>query len=150
MEVAKYFEKMSKKRDLSNNSSDEEASKKLREGSLDNSAVSDVCKYWDPFTEGLKSPECVSILMNWMQNLEKQVGQIFKMLEKTKDRQIKGECQLTDLAKGVEFITQKFDEYEKDWREKDAIIATLQKELKSASMKVEDLEKKKWKARTVL
>ena len=45
MEVAKYFEKMSKKRDLSNNSSDEEASKELREGSLDNSAVSDVCRY---------------------------------------------------------------------------------------------------------
>ena len=40
------------------------------------------------------------------------------------------------------FITQKFDEYEKDRREKDAIIATLQSELKSASMKVEDLEKK--------
>ena len=51
--------------------------------------------------------------MNCMQNLEKQVRQIFKMLEKTKDRQIKGECQLTDLEKGVDFITQKFDEYEK-------------------------------------
>ena len=71
------------------------------------------------------------------------------MLEKTEDRQIKGECQLTDLAKGVEFITQKFDEYEKDRREKDAIIATLQNELKSASMKNEDLEKKNGKARTV-
>ena len=46
------------------------------------------------------------------------------------------------MAKGVDFITQKFDEYEKDWREKDAKIATLQSELKSASMKVEDLEKK--------
>ena len=77
-----------------------------------------------------------------MQNLEKQVGQIFKMLEKTEDRQIKGECQVTDLAKGIEFITQKFDEYEKDRRENDAIIATLQNELKNASMKVEDLEKK--------
>ena len=52
--------------------------------------------------------------MNCMQNLEKKVGQIFKMLEKTEDFQIKGECQLTDLAKGVNFITQKFDEYEKD------------------------------------
>ena len=78
-----------------------------------------------------------------MQNLEKQVGQIFRMLEKTEDRQIKGECQLTNLAKGVEFITQKFDEYEKDRREKDAIIATLQNELKSASMKIEDLEMQK-------
>ena len=43
MEIAKYFERIYiKKRDLSNVSSDKEASKKLREGSLDNSAVSDV------------------------------------------------------------------------------------------------------------
>ena len=51
-----------------------------------------------------------------MQNLEKQVGQISKILKKTEDRQIKGKCQLTDLAKGVDFITQKFekDMYEKD------------------------------------
>ena len=59
-------------------------------------------------------------------------------------RQIKGECQLTDLTKGVDFTSQKFDEFEKEWREKDAIIATLQSKLKSASMKVEDLERKKW------
>ena len=77
-----------------------------------------------------------------MQNLEKQAGQIFKMLEKTEDRQTKGECQLTDLPKRVEFITQKLDEYEKDRREKDAIIVTIQNELKSAIMKVQDLEKK--------
>ena len=101
-----------KKRDLSNKSSDDEASRKLREGSLDNSPCSDVSvNNEDPFTEGLKCSECVSILMNCMQNLEKQLGQIFKMLEKTEDLQIKGECQLTDLAKGVEFITQKFDEH---------------------------------------
>ena len=67
------------------------------------------------------------------------------MLEKTEDLQIKGECQLTDLAKGVEIITQKCDEYEKDRREKDAIVVTLQ----NATMKVEDLEKKNGKPRTV-
>ena len=50
--------------------------------------------------------------MNCTQNLEQQVGQIFKMLKKTEDCQIKGEYQLTDLAKGVDYITQKFDEYE--------------------------------------
>ena len=49
-----------------------------------------------------------------MKGLERQVGQIFRMLEETEDCHIKGECQLTDLAKGVDFITQKFDEYEKD------------------------------------
>ena len=46
------------------------------------------------------------------------------------------------MAKGVKYITQKFDKYEKDGREKDAIIATLQNESKSATMKVQDLEKK--------
>ena len=72
MEIAKYFERISRKCDLSNKSSDEEASKKLREGSVDNSACSDVSvNNEDPFTEGLKSPECVSLLMNCMQNLEK-------------------------------------------------------------------------------
>ena len=85
-----------------------------------------------------------------MQDLEKQVGQIFKMLEKTEDRQIKDDCQLTDSAKGVDFITHKFDEYEKDGHEKDAIIVTIQSELKSANVKVEDLEKKNGQARTVL
>ena len=115
LEIAKYLERISKKRDLSNKSSDEEASEKLREGSLDNSACLDVSvNNEDPFTEGLKSQECVSILRNCMQNLEKQVCQIFKMLKKTEDCQIKGEYQLTDLAKGVDFITEKFDEYEKD------------------------------------
>ena len=142
MEIANILKEYQKKRDLSNNSSDEEGSKKFREDSLDNSAVSDVLSnIEDPFTEGLKFMKCESILMNCMQNLEKQVGQIFKMTEKTEDRQIKGECQLTDLAKGVEFITQKLDEYVKDRREKDAIIATLQNELNSASMNVEALEK---------
>ena len=51
--------------------------------------------------------------MNCMQNLEKQVGEIFKMFEKTEDCQIKEECELIDLGKGVDFITQIFDEYEK-------------------------------------
>ena len=59
--------------------------------------------------------------MNCMQNLEKQGGQIFKMFKKTENRQIKDECQLTDLGNGVDFITQEFDEYEKDQCKKDAI-----------------------------
>ena len=112
MKIAKYFEKISRKRGLSNKSSNGQASEKLRESSLDNSACSDVCvNNEDPFRKGLKLPECVSILMNCMHNLENQVGQIFKRLEKTEDCQLKSECQLTDLTKGVDFTTQKFHEY---------------------------------------
>ena len=140
LDILKEYQK---KCHLRNKSNDEETSKKLREGSLDNSsACSDVSVNNDAFTEGLKSPECVGILMNSMLNLEKEIGQIFKMLKKTEHRQIKGKCQLTDLAKGVDFTTQKFDEYEKDRREKDVIMANLPSEIKSANMKVENLEKK--------
>lgn len=71
-----------------------------------------------------------------MKNLEKQVGKIFKMLGKIQDHQIKGECQLTNLARGVDFITQKFESMQ------DAIIATLQSHLKSVRMKAEGMEKK--------
>ena len=53
------------------------------------------------------------------------------MLERIEDLQIKSECKIADLAKGVDFITKNFDEYEKDQREKNTIIATLQSELKS-------------------
>ena len=41
MDIAKYFGGMSKKCDLSNKSGNEELSKKLCKGSLDNSACSD-------------------------------------------------------------------------------------------------------------
>ena len=35
--------------------------------------------------------------MNCIQNLKKQVGQSSKMLQKTEDRQINGQCQLTNV-----------------------------------------------------
>ena len=55
--------------------------------------------------------------MNCIQNLEKQVGQSSKMLEKTEYRQINGQCQ----------------------HESDAITANLQKDVENLSMKVEGL-----------
>ena len=95
---------------------------------MDNSAGLDVSvNNEDPFAEGLKSLECESILINCMQNLEKQVLEIFKMLKKTEIVKLKRmSCQLIDLAKGVGFTNLKVDEYEKDQCEKDAIFGTLQ------------------------
>ena len=43
------------------------------------------------------------------------------------------------MANGVDFIIQKFDEYEKDRGEQDAIVATCQSRLKITSTKVENL-----------
>ena len=50
-----------KKRDLSNNSNDDEASKKPKVGSLNTSTSSDIPDYL--FTESLKESECVTILL---------------------------------------------------------------------------------------
>ena len=68
---------------------------------MENPARSNVYVNFEyPFTEGLKSPAWVSIL------IEKQVGQSFKMLKKIEDRQIKDLCQLTDLVKRCWFYNQ--------------------------------------------
>ena len=61
-DISRFFDHSLKKRDLSNNSNDGETSKKPREGSLNTSRSSDVPD--DLFTESLKDPDCVAILLN--------------------------------------------------------------------------------------
>ena len=61
-DISRYFDHSSKKRDLSNNSNDGEASKKPREASLNTSTSSDIPN--DLFTKSLKDPKCVTILLN--------------------------------------------------------------------------------------
>ena len=47
------------------------------------------------------------------------------MCEKTKDSQIKGESQLNSLNVAMDFVTNKFEEYERERQEKDKIIDTM-------------------------
>ena len=66
---------MKEKRELSSNNSNEgEASlKKPREENPDNSIGLETD---DIFSQGLKSPECVKILFNCLQNLETEIKSI--------------------------------------------------------------------------
>ena len=115
----KYL-RVSKKRDLSNQSDSGEQQKKAREGNLEeNPEVGSV------FTTSIDSPECLQILFNCWQNIEKSVKEIHEMQEKTQSSQIKGELQLKDLSETVEFITKKFDQYETERKEKEKIINDL-------------------------
>ena len=66
---SKIFNSSSKKRDLNDQSCNEEESKKAREGNLNDSSVS----LDDVFTEGMNSPDCLHILVNWMINIEAKV-----------------------------------------------------------------------------
>ena len=138
MDIAKFFERSSKKRDLSDKSNDGEDPKKQREGSL-NDSLNDSS---DVFAEGLKSPECVTILFNCLQNLEKQVKEIHEISKDTKDSQIKGEKQLKDLSEAINFINEKFEEYEKDRREKEKEIKDLKNNVVFLTSKIEELDKK--------
>ena len=56
--------------------------------------------------------------------------------------QIKGDKQLIDLTSSVEFLTSKFDELERQRKEKDELINSLQIEVSSLQVKVKNLEKK--------
>ena len=45
----------------------------------------------------------------------------------TKESQIKGELQLVSMNERINFISEKFNEFEKDMHEKDDIIKNLSK-----------------------
>ena len=125
LDITNFFK--SKKRDLSNNSEESgESSKKQREGSLNDSSVSENTEV---FAEGLKSPECVSILFNCLQNLEKEMKILRDIAQTTQENQIKGTTQLTDLQESVNFINEKFQEYEQDRREKEWEIKELKENI---------------------
>ena len=49
------------------------------------------------------------------------------MNQVTQDNQIKGECQLRDFVKSIEFCNEKFDELDRDNRKKEEKINELKK-----------------------
>ena len=134
MDITKFL-RVSKKRDLNNQSDSGEQQKKAREGSSeDNLEVGSV------FTTSMDSPECLQILFNCLQNVEKSVKEIHEMQEKTQSSQIKGELQLKDLSEAVEFIAKKFDQYETERKEKEKIINNLQGKVSEISNEIEVLK----------
>ena len=106
-----------KKRDLINNSNDGEKSKKPREGSLNTSTSSDIPN--DLFTESLKDPDCVALLLNCIKKMEKQITQIFDNTNELKEKQIKDKSQLQKPSNSVDFITKKFDKYKQEKKERE-------------------------------
>ena len=113
-----------------------EQQKKAREGSLkENPEVDNI------FTTSMDSPECLQILFNCLQNVEKVLRRYMKCFESfTQTSQIKGESQLKDLSEAVEFIAKKFDQYETERQEKEKIINDLQGKVSEISNEIEVLK----------
>ena len=133
--IAKYFES-SKKRDLSDGSKTSEELKKLKE----TTSVSSMTEESDVFNDGLDNEDCRGILLNCLKNLEKEVKYIRSLGDQNRQTQIKGEQSLADLSKSVKFITDTFDEYEKEHEEKTEIIKKLNEKVSALTERSKVLE----------
>ena len=61
-----------------------------------------------------------------MENIEKKMEELYTATKNTKEGQIKGQLQLVSMNK-TNSISKKFNEFEKDKREKDKNINNLSK-----------------------
>ena len=68
------------------------------------------------------------------------VIEIYEQGNKSKNIHIKGEKPLADPSESVRFMKSKFDELEKDWKEKEKIINNLKDEVRYLSEKQGKME----------
>ena len=118
MDITKFFDR--KKRKPSSQSVDCDDTKRTREES--SNSTSTPTSPGDVFEESLKSGDCMIIL-------EKQVKELFLLAQENKEKHIKGESDLTELTKATDWISGKFDDYERERREKDRIIEGFKSEV---------------------
>ena len=90
----------------------------------------------DVFEESLKAEDCVKILQSCLQNLENKVKDIHKLSLSNNNSQIKGEKQLADLSESVKFMSDKFDDFEKERQEQKKVIEKLRGEVSSLNEKL--------------
>ena len=71
-----------------------------------------------------------------LRNLEKEVKDIHKLALSNNNNQIKGEKQLADLSESIKFMSDKFDEFEKERQEQKKVIEELRGEVSSLNEKL--------------
>ena len=86
MDITKFL-RVSIKGDLSNLSDSGEQQKKAREGRLEENPEVD-----SVFTTSIDSPECLQILFNCLQNVEKSVKENMKCRKRLKAHKLKVNC----------------------------------------------------------
>ena len=68
-------------------------------------------------TGGLKSSECLHILVRCMKNIEAKVKEIGELDQTTQDNQIKGGSQLIDFIESMQIYNKNFGKLERDNKE---------------------------------
>ena len=69
-----------------------------------------------------------------------QVKELSLLAQETKEKHIKGESDLSELTKAIDLISGKFDDYERERREKDKIIKELKSEVLDLNISFKNLE----------
>ena len=90
----------------------------------------------DVFEESLKSEGCVKILLSYLRNLEEEVQNIHKLALSNNNNQIKYEKQLVYLSDLIEFISDKFENFEKEIQKQEKVNEELQGEVSSLNEKL--------------
>ena len=93
------------------------------------------------FTEGIESQRCARILYDCFKNLESKNNKIYELYSSAKDVQIKGTKQLEDVSESINFINEKFEEYEADRKQKEKEIAELNEDLASLKKRFFQVDK---------
>ena len=120
MDISKF---LAKKRNLSDQSNNDDEPKWFREGSSVSNSSPNLPS--NVFQESLKSPDCMKILLNCFQNLHKEVNELYILAQSNNEKHNKGKKQLLDLTESIIFMTKKCDDYEKDRAEKETLIIDL-------------------------
>ena len=63
--------------------------------------------------------------------MDKQVKELYILAQSNNEKHIKDEKQLLDLTESINFMTKKFNDYEKDRAEKEKLIKDLPEEVSS-------------------
>ena len=107
--ISKYFDKSSKKRDLSGESNSEEKRKKFREGSSKTNNADDNID--DEVFQETNSTSYISKILVSLRKLEAKAAEIYNFCNETKSMQIKGDKQLAELKESVQHMSDKFDDF---------------------------------------
>ena len=65
-------------------------------------------------------------MLKYLKTLEVKISEIYNLSNDTRSMQIKGNKQLADLTQPVKFMSEKFKEFEKDCKEKEKVINSLE------------------------
>ena len=81
----------------------------------------------------------VEILMSCLKNLEKEVKELKDLASSNNANQTKGERQPLDLKDAADFISNKFDDFERGRLEKEKIIKNFKEEVTYLRGKLDDI-----------